>query len=505
MIIRKITGIVVLLLPLCGTIVSGQSAAHKRSGFAIIDPAYSIDKKNPASNLLANAASWIYGPGELECWRLQLLMQRKDSAKLNVGYPGIFHIPYDTASFRLKLQEQVGVDPLKFKATGHGKVYVNGKFLADFIETDSYTSISTVPGITIREIRFDIITSNEPAALLIEDKKISTSNNSWEWNAGADNWQPACHYPKNIPGVPPHKLEDPTVILKPVSVENGLYDFGRELLGYVMIRKTSKPILSVGESTAEALDVNNKALEQTMEMVEAENGLWISKVPLAFRYLYTDVNQEDAVQCKAIFHPLAYRGAFACSDSILTRVWMNSAYTLRLCMHDFILDGIKRDRLPWAGDLAMSMVANAYTFSDPEMVRRSLVALGQAGVKEKDINGIIDYSLWWIISQDHYQLYFADTLHLKYEWGRIKETLDLLATRCDDSGFLIPKNTWLFVDWVDQEKWSALQILWWWAQESGARLAHRVGDLQTESRLKTNCENLKIRLLQTIWSEKEKV
>jgi hypothetical protein len=184
---------------------------------------------------------------------------------------------------------------------------------------------------------------------------------------------------------------------------------------------------------------------------------------------------------------------------------MNSAYTLRLCLQDFIIDGVKRDRLPWTGDLAMSMYANAYTFADPEVVRRSLVALGRAGIKEKDINGIIDYSLWWIIAQDQYQLYFGDTLHLKTEWMRIKETFDLLSDRCDPSGFLKPDNTWLFIDWVEQEKWSALQVLWWWAQQSGAKLAHRMGDIRAESRLKNSADQLKNELIKKVWSERDQL
>ena len=31
-------------------------------------------------------------------------------------------------------------------------------------------------------------------------------------------------------------------------------------------------------------------------------------------------------------------------------------------MHDFVMDGVKRDRLPWAGDLAMSIMPNISLF-----------------------------------------------------------------------------------------------------------------------------------------------
>ncbi|MDD4922966.1 MAG: hypothetical protein PHS30_10885, partial [Bacteroidales bacterium] len=328
-----------------------------------------------------------------------------------------------------------------------------------------------------------------------------TSDRSWEWKAETENWKPAFPFPQNTKGLPPHRLEDPDILLQPISADNHLYDFGRELFGQIMIRSAQKPTMTVGESRTEAMDTLNKRLEQSLEMIQTNNGFWISKSPLAFRYVYTHSPVKNAVQCKAIFSPATYQGAFACSDTMLTRIWMSSAYTLRLCMHDFLLDGIKRDRLPWTGDLAMSLLVNAYTFHDPEIVRRSLVALGRAGIKEKDINGIIDYSLWWVISQDQYQLYFGDAPHLKGEWRHIKETLDLLSSRCDVSGFIMPKDSWLFIDWVQQKKWTALQVLWWWAQESGARLAHRVGDTETENKLRKKAEYLKQNLWNTSWSK----
>ena len=78
------------------------------------------------------------------------------------------------------------------------------------------------------------------------------------------------------------------------------------------------------------------------------------------------------------------------ADTLLNDIWFKSAYTLRLCMHEFLMDGIKRDRLPWAGDLAMSMMVNAYTFADREIVRRTIAMLGREGIAQTDINDIAD-------------------------------------------------------------------------------------------------------------------
>ncbi len=481
--------------------VYAQTPAHKKSAFAIRDPMYNSVKQSPAPDVKSGGAGWLYGPAELECRRLQLLREKTVEAQLKVGYPGTFHTPYNEASFRFKSENKIVADKIKFRAAGSGNVYLNGQLVFKFNSNDSIRTILIPKNKLISELRFDISTPAEPPALLIEKGAFSSENTNWEWMAGTENWKPAFHFAQTSSGTPPHRAESAEVTLKAEGKSGELYDFGRELFGYITIRNPAKPTISVGESTYEALDTGNAELEQSLEMVPAGKGVWKSRSPLAFRYLLSDVGNIDDIQCDAIFYPVQYRGAFACSDSLLTRIWMNSAYTLRLCMHDFLMDGVKRDRLPWAGDLAMSMMANAYSFGDAEIVRRSLTVLGRAGIEKTDINGIIDYSLWWIISQDHYQLYFGDRDHLKREWSRIKETFGHLISRCDASGFISPKNTWLFIDWVNQEKWTALQVLWWWAQQSGANLAERMGDTETAEYWREISEKLKGKLTETAWSQ----
>jgi len=483
--------------------LSAQTPAHKKSAFAVIDPVYSSNRLMPATPIKTGGAGWLYGPAELECWRLQLLREGTVTAQLKVGYPGTFHTAFNQGSFRLKLNNQEFPDKIKFRAAGEGTAYLNDQAVLRFSACDSIRTIILSKNKLISELRFDISTSAEPPALLIEKGRFSTLNSAWEWKARTENWQPAFHFARNTLDVPPHRLESLEVIINPLGKSGELYDFGRELFGYLTIRNPVKPKVSVGESTYEALDTLNDVLEQSLEMIPAGNGLWKSKSPLAFRYVLSDVADINDIQCNAIFYPVCYKGAFACSDSILTQIWMNSAYTLRLCMHDFLMDGVKRDRLPWAGDLAMSLMADAYSFGDAEMVRRSLTVLGRAGIGKTDINGIIDYSLWWIISQDHYQLYFGDPEHLKREWPRIKETMGTLISRCDSSGFISPEKTWLFIDWVDQEKWTALQILLWWAQQSGAKLADRMGDAQTASYWRGISETLKGNLTKIAWSDQQ--
>ncbi len=42
-------------------------------------------------------------------------------------------------------------------------------------------------------------------------------------------------------------------------------------------------------------------------------------------------------------------GSFRCRDEGLNRIWEVGAYTVKLCMQECLMDGIKRGRAPWLG------------------------------------------------------------------------------------------------------------------------------------------------------------
>ncbi len=485
--------------------IIAQSKAHEQSKPFIIDPAYSSTKNLPNSQLVPNTSPWIYGSGELESWRLQLLMARKDSAELKVGYPGTYHQPYNQITYRFIPESPVNVDRLILHRVGQGRIYINGQVIGNLRRNKTIDTLDLNKITKISEVQISLASPNHPPALLIEDGPLSTGNTSWQWKSDASLWKPVTQYSQNSENIAPHLLEDPLFEVKPVSLENGLFDFGRQLFGYIVIQSAQKPILYFGESATEAKDTANTVLEQTRELVMEGEGLWRSKVPLAFRYAYLPGLTLKDVLSQAVVRPGQYKGAFASSDRLLNQIWMNSAYTLRLNMHDFLLDGMKRDRLPWTGDMAMSLLVNSYTFSDKELARRSLVGLGRAGIEQTDINGIVDYSLWWIIAQDLYQLYYGDEEHLMREWEQIQQTLKILAARTDDKGFLeVGPEDWLFIDWVNQPKWTAVQIMWWWTQKSAVTLANRMGDTALAQKWEERSESLRKSLYAEAWHPERK-
>jgi hypothetical protein len=477
-----------------------HSIAHQRSEFAIIDPLYSPDLTMPSPDVRADVPPWLYGYGELECYRLQQLRRNVGHAKLKVGYPGNFHKPSEHVQFRHRV---ISTDIIVLHAVGAVRILLGGSEIR--AENKNSPHKITLPADVPAQgyLLIELFAEDEPPAILIESSPYSTADNNWEWSDDGINWEAPKAYPQTGSGTAPHKAQAAEAILSPVGKVDGLFDFGRELFGKITIRGTGKPEISVGESRAEANNAIPEYCEQSMTVHSSGSSEWCTLQPVAFRYVRTEGAD---ITCRAHMHPVRYRGAFACSDKQLTRIWINSAYTLRLCMQDFILDGVKRDRLPWVGDLVMSMMADAYAFGDAEIVRSSLTALGREGIAKTHLNGIIDYSLWWIIAHDYFQRYFGDKAYLHREWPRIKEMISSLEASCDADGMLIKTSKdWLFIDWVKSDKITALQMLWWWALDSAIKLAERLGENEYAEKCRDRADKLAAILHDTAWDRQHKL
>ena len=461
----------------------GLDRAHRDSVAAVIDPAWSAEKRFPEAPA---PAGWLYPPGEYERFLLRKMRREVEEMKLRVGYPGCFRQPAPVSWFR---REATGA-PLRLRCSGTLSARLDGTPLA--VERQEDGTYRLAPGGSGQLIlRVESSSPGEVQPAILPDSALG-----WEGSADGTRYEPV------LPGGDPAGDRLPTLRVTPVEYAPGRYDFGRELIATVRIWSESEPEFGFGESKFELENRDPALSEQTLELVETAPGCRETRGPLAFRYLRVEADSPVRIECDAQFTPECYRGAFA-ADEELNRIWMCSAYTLRLCIRHFLIDGVKRDRLPWAGDLALSLLANAYTFADPEPVRRTLTILGDAGIAETHVNGATDYTLWLLICHDLYQRYFGDYAFLERHYPKIAETIRLLLETADP---FLPPGQWVFIDWVNSrrepergwntaEKESALQILFFQALEAAAALAERVEDRQLADRCRRHAERLRERLL----------
>jgi alpha-L-rhamnosidase len=476
--------------------------AHEAMRPLVFDPAYSATEAVPAADLAPGKTAWAYGNGQLEAWTIHRIVQEGFATDKQVTYFSTYGLVAKAHDFRHRWPASGLPLSITLRANGAVHASLEGKVLFDGPAADAAREIPLPDDAAGPYLQVEVkpAQANEPAALLIEDGPFRTDS-GWEWSPDGKTWTDASRFPQTRSGIPPHLAQEPTLVLHPTIMADGIYDFGFTILGRPVFRCEGTPTIETGESVPET-HVDPAHADSNMDVVQLPDGSWTSKHQLGFRYLRIAGEAPRDVLVQASFHPARYAGAFACSDEQLTRAWVNSAFTLRMCMQDLMIDGVKRDRMPWIGDQALNLIVNAYTFADPEIVRRSFTALGRP--TDEYINGIVDYSLWWVVNQDVYQRYFDDPAYLKSELPHIDAILAKLATRADQEGLLRPGPSWVFIDWgVGNDKTktlTALQVMWYWAQRSGERLAAKAGDAGMAARWKARADALATLLQDKAWS-----
>ncbi|MFH8252670.1 hypothetical protein ACH3VR_20045 [Microbacterium sp. B2969] len=415
----------------------------------------------------ARSQVWWYAPEQYERGLLAAMVSRSREVNRYAHYSANYARPSGRLVARTSLS--AGVGELVIVAHGAVIVRVDGVLVAESAGRHA------VPAGVVGALELDVEAEADHAAAFAV---VSGVDRVGSWS-GIDGVRLR---PRAGGDVPAHLASEPVVRL-PLPRVAGLYEAPAEVLGRPVIRSARKPRISSGESALEARSGWGAAQESSHEVVSAGASLWASRYPLGLRYLQV-TGEADDVWVDAEIRPAPRRGAFVCSDAELNAIWGVSAYTLRLCMQGLMIDGVKRDRMPWIGDQAISALANAYAFGDAQIAFDSHLALGSP--TSGYVNGIADYSLWWFITADILQVQFGpgDTETIAASAERMLAALrhdvgedGLFRPRGTADGFTAPNAGSVLIDWGYEipagSTSTALQMLWVWALDAVERLRAR--------------------------------
>jgi Bacterial alpha-L-rhamnosidase 6 hairpin glycosidase domain/Bacterial alpha-L-rhamnosidase C-terminal domain len=177
----------------------------------------------------------------------------------------------------------------------------------------------------------------------------------------------------------------------------------------------------------------------------------------------------------------AYPNHFSCDDDLLTRIWYAGAYTVQTNIvannegrvwgppdvgwnnsarigeagDTVLVDGAKRDRTVWPGDLGISVLTDYVSLGDMRTVRNSLQtlynhqasngALPYAGPAVNFVGNSDAYHLWTLIGTASYLQFTGDTTWATGVYGRFKAALDYITAKIDSDGLL---NVTDSADWA---------------------------------------------------------
>ncbi|MCF3963025.1 alpha-L-rhamnosidase-related protein [Streptomyces fuscigenes] len=211
--------------------------------------------------------------------------------------------------------------------------------------------------------------------------------------------------------------------------------------------------------------------------------------------------------------PRAYPNHFHCDDDLLNRIWYAGAYTVQtnIVARDqgrvwgppdvgwnnsatvgesgdtVLVDGAKRDRTVWPGDLGISVLTDYVSLGDLDTVRNSLRtlydhqdaasgALPYAGPAVDFVGNSDAYHLWTLIGTASYVQLSGDLAWGRSIYAAYRKALGFSLAKLDTDGLL---NVTAAADWArtdaDGKNLEANAIMYR-ALVTGAALARSLGD-----------------------------
>lgn len=198
--------------------------------------------------------------------------------------------------------------------------------------------------------------------------------------------------------------------------------------------------------------------------------------PDAQPYGEVDVNGISLDFTAYLGTPDTYLGWFDSSDPQLNQFWYDASYTDELVTDKFrstdvdpfgesprldgklvILDGAKRDRLPYVGDISVSGRTNYLTHDVGAAVRNVLADLadhqrgdGWIPPSPPYTLTLFDHELWWLIASWDYVLYTGNTGYAAFYYRNLVKLLDSWCPSVTDSRGLLDKGlNGAYLGWSD--------------------------------------------------------
>jgi len=469
-------------------------------------------------------AQWIWYPGQLAAHRharrMRLAMQRCTS----VGYPANYRQKLAEAYFRKTGKAERDIELRWVGPVGRIQVAIGGR--GGDITRRTAVMRAGQAGI---EVQIDF--ADGLPCLLLEGGEFSTGA-AWEASLDGEHWAPA----ETGAGSDPLKLPDAekevTVSLpvyrtvEPAGGPRDMYaiaaghdvlvDFCETELGALRFeaRGRGELTIQVGESVAEVRDPDREYFEQyaldPVALTAQGASVVLPQRALRFvRFAATGEAEIRNVRFEASMWPAQEKGRFESSDAGLNAIWKTAVATLRSNMHDFYLDGIRRDGLVWH-DGPLTLDAYERVFFDADLSRQTLIAETLPEHPSVRDLGIIDAPMYTVIGFERELLVRGDAGFSRMFRDRIEDILRFYASLQDERGFVDARRVEPYGYFPD---WSATaqngpdahgapaygQMLLAGMFAAGARLARAWNDGAAEARYRAARAKLKSSVREVFW------
>ena len=128
-------------------------------------------------------------------------------------------------------------------------------------------------------------------------------------------------------------------------------------------------------------------------------------------------------------------GKIETDDESINKILETAVYTCTLNMQDgYFLDGIKRDRLVWSGDMYAEIKTALCSFGNTPHTKRSLDFVKATTPDGFWMNNIPSYDAWWVINVCEYYNYSGDSAYLTKNLNNMNAAIKELDACIDEDG-----------------------------------------------------------------------
>ncbi|KAF2852478.1 glycoside hydrolase family 78 protein [Plenodomus tracheiphilus IPT5] len=291
-----------------------------------------------------------------------------------------------------------------------------------------------------------------------------------------------------------HPASYPRPVILRGNGTNVVFDFGIEAGGIVSLTYKANGTGAIGLAFSEASTwVGEWSDSSNGKFAGRDGALYVNitsagegrytmadeKLRGGFRYMTaflitnagTHVNITD-VSLEIGFQPTwsnlrAYQGYFDSDDALLNRIWYAGAYTLQTnnvptntgrwvpMLADgwanngtlgpgssIIVDGAKRDRAVWPGDMGIAVPSTFVSTGDLESVKNALQVMfdyqnpdgsfPEAGPPLLQ-QGSDTYHMWTMVGVYNYMLYTNDSAFVRQNWAKYLKAMDYIYSKVDNT------------------------------------------------------------------------
>jgi hypothetical protein len=147
--------------------------------------------------------------------------------------------------------------------------------------------------------------------------------------------------------------------------------------------------------------------------------------------------------------PVAYRGAFECSEERLNRLWKVSRWAVQICLQTHHLDSPNhQEPISDPGDYVIESMVNFYAFQQPWLTRQDVRKFAWLLKDENYHNFHTSYSIGWLQMLMDYYDYTGDKTLVEEMAPYVHELLDTYASWRGRNGIISEAPNYMFMDWV---------------------------------------------------------